>query len=65
MKPIDRVFKAMCQADLARALCIKPGVIAQWKVRGIIPAKWCLRVEELTGVSRYDLRPDIYGRRPK
>jgi len=65
MKAIDKVFKHYTSTTLARALGIAQSVVAQWKMRGLIPAKWCLRLEELTGVSRYDLRPDIYGRKPK
>jgi len=33
--------------------------IAQWSRLGVA-AKWAIRVEEVTGVSRHSLRPDIY-----
>lgn len=29
-----------------------------------VPAKHVLRLEQLSGVSRYELRPDIYGEAP-
>lgn len=46
---------------LARALRITPQAIVQWPH---VPAKHVLEVERLSGVSRYDLRPDIYGDGP-
>jgi DNA-binding transcriptional regulator YdaS (Cro superfamily) len=30
-----------------------------------VPAKHVLALEEMSGVSRYELRPDIYGPAPK
>jgi DNA-binding transcriptional regulator YdaS (Cro superfamily) len=50
---------------LAKALCDVSGrqitrqAISQWDM---VPAEWCLLVERVTGVSRYELRPDVYGR---
>lgn len=46
---------------LAGLLGIGPGAISQWRQ---VPAERVLEVERLTGVSRYDLRPDIYGPPP-
>jgi len=43
---------------LARALGgITPQAISQWKK---VPVERVLDVERVTGVSRHDLRPDIY-----
>lgn len=39
---------------------ITPQAISQWKR---VPPAWCIPVEEKTGVSRHDLRPDIFGAR--
>ena len=47
---------------LAREFGITRQAVEQWDQ---IPAKRVLRVEELSGVSRYELRPDIYGREPR
>ncbi len=47
---------------LARALDLKPQGVSQWTQ---VPAKHVLAVEALTGVSRHDLRPDIYGPAPR
>lgn len=43
---------------LAVALEIAPASISQWKN---IPADRVLDIERLTGVSRHDLRPDVFG----
>ena len=47
-------------AKLARALGIKPQAISQWTR---VPAERVLDVERATAakVTRYELRPDIYG----
>lgn len=47
---------------LADALDIHPGAISQWTK---VPAERVLAVEESTGISRHDLRPDIYPPAPK
>jgi len=46
---------------LARLLGITPQSVADWND---IPPERCLKIESLTGVSRYELRPDIYGDPP-
>ena len=48
-------------SDLARALDVTPGAIWQWAEERV-PAERVLQVERVTGVSRHDLRPDIYPR---
>lgn len=53
------------QAALGRSLGCKRQAINQWKRDGKVPAKWVLGLEALSGVSRYDLRPDIYGPAPR
>lgn len=44
---------------LAAALGVTPPAICQWHQ---VPAERVLHVERVTGVSRHDLRPDIYPR---
>lgn len=46
-------------ADLARELDLTRQAVSRWSR---VPPKHVLRVEELTGVSRHTLRPDIYPR---
>lgn len=40
---------------------ISPQAVSQWKK---IPAERVLEVERCTGISRYDLRPDVFGTMP-
>lgn len=47
---------------LAEALGVFPSALSQWTQ---VPAERVLDVERLTGLSRHDLRPDIFGPDPK
>ncbi|MEP9378423.1 Cro/CI family transcriptional regulator [Aquabacter sp. CN5-332] len=47
--------------ELSRQIGISPQAISQWD---LVPAKRVLVVENITGISRYALRPDIYGPAP-
>lgn len=49
------------QKNLAAALGVSEMAVSQWKVRRV-PAERVLQIEVLTGVPRYELRPDIYPR---
>lgn len=65
MPPLDAAIKAAgTQQALAEALGIRSASISEWKTRGRIPAERVLDVERVTGVSRHDLRPDIFGPPP-
>lgn len=44
--------------DLAKRIGVTPQAVLQWKV---VPADRVLTVEEITGISRHELRPDIFG----
>jgi len=46
---------------LASALELSPGTVSQWRQ---VPAHHCLKIEEVTGISRHRLRPDVYGPLP-
>jgi len=46
---------------LAKALGVTVQAISQWKVAPVLRV---LGIEQASGVSRYDLRPDIYGQPP-
>lgn len=49
-------------AALARLLGnVSSQAVSQWKR---IPAERILEVERITGISRHDLRPDIFGEKP-
>lgn len=43
---------------LARELGIKHTAMYSWKR---VPAERVLDIERITGISRYDMRPDIFG----
>ena len=46
-------------AALAKALGgVSSQAVSQWKK---VPAERVLGVERLTGISRHDLRPDVFG----
>lgn len=49
---------------VASALGITPQAICQWPETGP-PARHVLALEEMSGVPRYQIRPDIFGERPK
>ena len=55
-------------SGLARAISeatgypITPQAVGQWRV---VPPTRVLAVEKITGISRYELRPDIYGPAPQ
>lgn len=42
---------------IARELGIYPSAVSQW---GRVPAERVLDVERVTGIPRYELRPDLY-----
>jgi DNA-binding transcriptional regulator YdaS (Cro superfamily) len=46
----------------ARVLDVSgPNVILNWRKRGQVPADKVLEIERLTGISRHELRADIFG----
>nr|WP_289959243.1 YdaS family helix-turn-helix protein [Xanthomonas arboricola]MDN0202824.1 YdaS family helix-turn-helix protein [Xanthomonas arboricola pv. corylina] len=49
---------------LAKALGIKSPSISGWYDRGKVPVERVLAIETATGVSRHDLRPDVFGPSP-
>jgi len=57
--------KAGGQSALARYLGCTPQAVQRMYSTGRVPATRVLAVESLTGVSRYALRPDIFGVLPQ
>lgn len=47
---------------LAALLDISKSAVSQWER---VPANHVLRIEQLTGMSRHTLRPDIFGPPPR
>lgn len=47
-------------AQLARLVGVSYQTIQKWHMRERVPHLRVLQIERLTGVSRHDLRPDLY-----
>lgn len=62
---IQAVEAAGGQTALAKAIGKTQGHISTWLRRSYIPAEMVLAIERATGVSRHDMRPDIYPRDTK
>ncbi|HFX2547830.1 TPA: transcriptional regulator [Pseudomonas aeruginosa] len=59
--PIQKaVAVAGSQTALARALGCTPQNVQHMCATGSVPAKHVLKIEASTGVSRTELRPDLY-----
>jgi len=66
MKAITRACNQVGgQSALARLLGCTPQAVQRMNACGVVPATRVLVIEALTGVSRYELRPDIFGERPQ
>lgn len=67
MTPTEAMHEAIRRAGsrsaLARLITVSRQTVHTW--RDHAPAERCLAIEEHTGVSRYDLRPDVYGPKPE
>lgn len=64
--PIEAAIRtAGTQKVFADALKISSASVSEWKSRGRVPAERVLEIERLFGVSRHDLRPDVFGPAPK
>jgi DNA-binding transcriptional regulator YdaS (Cro superfamily) len=58
---IEMAVKAAgSKAKLARALGITRSAISQWNR---IPVNRVVEVEQITGIPRNELRPDVFGQR--
>lgn len=61
----EAIEKAGGQSDFARLIStpakpVSQQLVSYWHKKGKVPAELVLRVERLTGASRYDLRPDVF-----
>ncbi|HEX5464420.1 MAG TPA: helix-turn-helix domain-containing protein [Burkholderiales bacterium] len=63
MKPIQEAIEIVgSQKALADLLGVSQPAVCKWLHGARVPAEQVLRIEKATGVSRHDLRPDIYPR---
>ncbi|WP_024873117.1 transcriptional regulator [Tolumonas lignilytica] len=61
--PLEKAINsAGSQVLLAEMLGVTPQAVQQWKKSNKVPAERVISVERITGVSRHDIRPDIYPR---
>lgn len=61
--PLHRaVTCAGSQSELARRIGVKQMHVWNWlnRSKGKVPAEYVLPIEKATGVSRHELRPDLY-----
>jgi len=59
------VALAGSQSALARLLGVSQNAVSKWlREKRLLPAEHVLRVEAETGVSRHDLRADLYPNEP-
>ena len=47
-------------SHVAREIDRWPSIVSEWKRNGRIPPHWVLTMEKLSGVPRYEIRPDLY-----
>lgn len=60
---VDVIERLGGPSKAAAALNLKhPSVILNWRRRKAVPAGYVLAIESLTGISRHDLRPDVFGK---
>lgn len=65
MNPLNKAIDAAGGVGkLAERLGIVQTAVSNWRIRGRVPAEQCLAIEAATGVSRHDLRPDVFGPAP-
>ena len=58
---IEKALRIVGKSQLARECGLTRAAVYSWARKNKIPANHILKVEQLSGVSRYDLAPDIYG----
>jgi DNA-binding transcriptional regulator YdaS (Cro superfamily) len=64
--PLDRaIAHAGGVSALARLLDVRQSAVSNWQSRGV-PPKQCVPIETATAgeVTRYQLRPDVFGDAP-
>lgn len=59
----EAVRREGSRTAVAKKLDLTRQALDQWKEG--VPAKHVLALEAMSGVSRYEIRPDIYGPKPR
>ena len=62
MNIVDKVIQTAGGAKtLAEAIGdISDKAVYEWRYRGTVPAARVIQIEKITGIPRYELRPDMY-----
>ena len=61
MSAIDKAIKkAGNQSALSRLIGVAQQNISYWVKNNQVPASFVLKIEKETGISRHELRPDLY-----
>ncbi|MEQ3658635.1 MAG: Cro/CI family transcriptional regulator [Glaciecola sp.] len=64
MSPINKAINTFGDKGkymkAAKAFDVTPQAIRKWERDNKIPAERVLKLEQITGIPRYELRPDIY-----
>jgi len=55
------------QSELARRIGVRQGTLWKWLRKGVAPAEHIVAIERATNgkISRYELRPDVFGPAPE
>lgn len=60
MTPLERAIeKAGGATQLAAFRGLRQSAVSNWKSRGVVPEEHCPWIEEATGVTCEELRPDL------
>jgi len=63
---LDRAIETVGSVRaVARAMGISGAAVSRWRTRGYVPATRAIELEQLceAAVTRYELRPDVFGER--
>lgn len=61
LSPIEKALRLVGKTQMARELGLTRAAVYSWARKNKIPAHHVLKVEQLSGVSRYELAPEVYG----
>lgn len=59
--PLERAMGNMNQTEFAAHVGASQQLVSYWVKTGRVGAAHVLNVEAATGVSRHELRPDVFG----
>ena len=61
LPPIHKALRLVGAVNIAQELGLTRAAVYSWVRKNKIPAHHVLKIEHLSGVSRYELAPEIYG----